>query len=186
MEKESSSEVASWVVKFEDKPNRRTVLFPDLFEAKQEGTITFMLSSKGSGEDAVFSNQKVKVTAQTTDLDFVKTKSHTPDQVSPYSHIHFLGDFIERSDIVIELYDNYGTVIESISGPEMSSKISDATLKINSASLVGHSFRILQTGLLSKISMSFSEELISFSLPDYHGRLINLKVDLLDGSSSDL
>ena len=63
MEKESSSEVASWVVKFEDKPNRRTVLFPDLFEAKQEGTITFMLSSKGSGEDAVFSNQKVKVTA---------------------------------------------------------------------------------------------------------------------------
>ena len=27
-------ETTPWVVKFEEKPNRRTVLFPDLFEKK--------------------------------------------------------------------------------------------------------------------------------------------------------
>ena len=31
---ESAFETTPWVVKFEDKPNRRTVLFPDLFEKK--------------------------------------------------------------------------------------------------------------------------------------------------------
>jgi hypothetical protein len=30
----SAIETTPWVVKFEDKPNRRTVLFPDLFEKK--------------------------------------------------------------------------------------------------------------------------------------------------------
>ena len=30
----SAVETTPWVVKFEDKPNRRTVLFPDLFEKK--------------------------------------------------------------------------------------------------------------------------------------------------------
>ena len=75
------------------------------------------------------------------DLQFSKTKSQTPDQVSPFTYFRYSGNFLENSDIQIELVDNYGNILKSMSGTEIP-KIPDASSKINSATLVGHSFKI--------------------------------------------
>ena len=59
---ESSQEIATWAVKFENKPNRRTVLFPDLFETKQSGQVLFTLTPIANNPDSVFESDKIKVT----------------------------------------------------------------------------------------------------------------------------
>ena len=64
----SAVETTPWVVKFEDKPNRRTVLFPDLFEKKQAGDILFTLTPKKSEKETIFKNEKVMVTVLAIDL----------------------------------------------------------------------------------------------------------------------